>query len=108
MTSSKHVEIVESFTVVGFRDFLLTISSVYFLINVLFCPCLIDELQVIWEEVQDIKKWTDSKRQSEAEVGILTDNVDMLDYFYSKFPSLKHPFVGAFSYTLDSQLFNII
>ena len=39
----------------------------------------IDELQVIWEEVQDIKKWTDSKRQSEAEVGILTDYVKMLD-----------------------------
>ena len=34
---------------------------------------VIDELQVIWENVQDIKKWTESKRQSEAEVGILTD-----------------------------------
>ena len=41
----------------------------------------IDELQVIREEVQDIKKWTDSKRQSEAEVGLLTDHVEMLEYF---------------------------
>lgn len=45
---------------------------------------VIDELQVIWEEVQDIKKWTDSKRQSEAEVEILTDSVKMLEYFNNK------------------------
>lgn len=55
-------------------QFLLDIFSLMFL----FCPCLIDDLQVIWEDVQDIKKWTDIKRQSEAEVGILTDNVYML------------------------------
>ncbi|KAL9959562.1 hypothetical protein ACROYT_G032893 [Oculina patagonica] len=35
-----------------------------------------DELQVIWDEVQDIKKWTDSKRQSEAELRKTNEGLD--------------------------------
>lgn len=81
MKSSYNVEMVESFTVVDFCSLLLrceiAISTKYFSLMYLSCPCIIDELQVIWEEVQDIKKWTDSKRQSEAEVGILADNIEM-------------------------------
>ena len=60
----------------------------YFLINSLVLSLFIDELQAIREAVQDIKKWTDSKRHSEAEVGLLTDNVEMLKYFNNKCPSL--------------------
>ena len=33
---------------------------------------LIDEVKVILEEVQDIQKWSESKKESEAEVKILT------------------------------------
>ena len=33
---------------------------------------LIDEVKVILEEVQDIQKWSESKKESEAEVKTLT------------------------------------
>ncbi|XP_020631400.1 serine/threonine-protein kinase TBK1-like isoform X3 [Orbicella faveolata] len=35
-----------------------------------------DDLQVIWEDVQDIKKWTDIKRQSEAELRKTNEGID--------------------------------